>query len=343
MKKIILFLLFFFTTLNLFSYSLEDIFWMDEMFISTPLVTRYFILPLDTSKNIRIDQIVYEKDKDNNIQLFEDIDYDESIIPKETMIYYYKNNELIAFGGERSKYIIQKDKNIRNIIKNNEIKYSYIFNYINSDTLSIEYQENEKITDYKTIKKINNSFEINDYKSIYKITFANNITIEFKYSTYIFNNDGIFLKKYYKDTILDQLITKNNNYYIYNSGYPDNLKFIQLDLIFDENHNLIFKCDDAEKTFIFTNYSILPCDDEGNILKTVDELKTDYFIEGLEYKEPEKEIVLEKPKIPTEEVSLEKNNKLQFNYIYIILLSILILTFIIIIVLIIRRRKNGRN
>lgn len=282
---------------------------------------------------------MYEKDSKGEIHFFDEIDYDESFIPRENYTFFYNDNKLIAFGSEVEKNYIQRNNNVINIIHNDKIWYSFELEYLDENTLQITKIESNREKFYKKIIKNNNTYIINNSKYITKITFDNYITIDYGMDIYIFNSNGTFLESLYDKKTWDKIITKNKEYYLY---HPNNKNFTKLELFFDTNHNLIY-CGNISDDFIFTNYSILPCDDEGNILKTVDELKTDYFIEGLEYKEPEKEIVLEKPEIPTEEVSLEKNSKLQFNYIYIILLSILILTFIIIIVLIIRRRKNGRN
>lgn len=157
-KRVLFFLISFISINNLFSYSLVDIFWFNELFFSTKIVKEWKLLPLNYSTNFRVDKIMYERDNENIIQPFKDIDYDESIIPEETQYFYYENNKLTGYGNENEKFSVVNNKNVFDIILGNKKLYSYEFLNTNNDLLQINKIENEQTQIYCIIEKKNNSY-----------------------------------------------------------------------------------------------------------------------------------------------------------------------------------------
>ena len=282
-KKIIIILLPLFCMLKTFSYeyTLEDVLLTYMAFIEhSNLLINRGILFLNPNQNSRIHYAEYEYDSSGNkiLKVFHsEMDFEKNESYDSVC---YKNNRIsgVRCGHNRWNFKIE-DGNL--IIENEWRPLSYEMHYVS---------ENELRCYGKKITKNGNEFTVDDYEP-YKFIFNDDSIEVIKLSKagdelykYIYDNHGILLKEidcHNYDS--ERLVWSTNgvNGYIREEVNLNSLSQYTNDDYFrriDKDGYLVYQNDDYSEYnhYGYRELIILPCDEEDNILATVDDVAIPY-------------------------------------------------------------------
>lgn len=259
-----------------FEYKLEDILLTYMAFIEhSNLFRSRGILFLNPNQNSRIHYGEYEFDSAGNkiLKVFDlEMDFEKN---ESYDSVYYKNNRIsgVRCGHNRWNFKIEDGNLI--IIENEWRPLSYEMHYVS---------ENELRCYGKKITKNGNEFTVDDYEP-YKFIFNDDSIEVIKLSKagdelckYIYDNHGILLK------VID--CYRDNRCLFSYSGINGYIREeVNLDSLVQYSNDDFFRRIDKDGYLVYQNdnYSeynhydyrelvILPCDDEDNILATVDEI-----------------------------------------------------------------------
>ncbi|MDY6189551.1 MAG: hypothetical protein SPH83_03525 [Treponema sp.] len=334
-----------------FEYKLEDILLTYMAFIEhSNLFINRVILFLNPNQNSRIHYAEYEFDSGGNkiLKVFDsEMDFEKN---ESYDSVYYKNNRIsgVRCGHNRWNFKIE---NGNLIIKENEWRpLSYEMHYVS---------ENELRCYGKKITKNGNEFTVDDYEP-YKFIFNDDSIEVIKLSKagdelykYIYDNHGILLKEFdCHNYDSERLVWSTNgvNGFITEVHESDIYGIVKNDDYFrriDKDGYLVYQNDDYSENnhYGYRELIILPCDEEDNILATVDDVAIPYpekkkdleENEATEIPELNHTIQGEKP------VANVENEPKVFSYKGVLLCFIFSMTVIVVILIISKRNKNAKK
>ena len=348
MKKIIIILLPLFCMLKTFSYeyTLEDVLLISIVAVDDYFIDFYKLLITNPNQNSYIHYGKYEFDSEGN-KVIDDSDMRNDI----NASIYYKDKKIVGVRNGHNRWDFKIENGNLIIIENECRSLSYEMHYVS---------ENELHCYGKKITKNGNEFTVADYEP-YKFIF-NDDTIEvIKLSKggdelykYIYDSHGILLKEFdCHNYDSERLVWSTNgvNGFITEVHESDDIYgIVKNDDYFrriDKDGYLVYQNDDYSEYnhYGYRELVILPCDDEDNILATVDEvaIPSPEKKETLEESETTEVSGLNCP-IQGERLDANAENKPKlFSYKGIILCFIFFMAVIVVILIISKRNKNAKK
>ena len=344
-KKIIIILLPLFCMLKTFSYeyTLEDVLLISIVAVDHYFIDFYKLLITNPNQNSYIHYAKYEFDSEGN-KVIDDSDMRNDI----NASIYYKDKKIVGVRNGHNRWNFKIEDGNLIIIENEGRPLSYEMHYVS---------ENELRCYGKKITKNGNEFTVDDYEP-YKFIFNDDSIEVIKLSKdgdelckYIYDNHGILLK------VID--CYRDNRCLFSYSGINGYIREeVNLDSLVQYSNDDFFRRIDKDGYLVYQNdnYSeynhydyrelvILPCDDEDNILATVDEIaipfpeKKEAFEESETTEIPE----LNHPR-QGEQLDINAENEPRlFPYKGVIFCLIFSMTVIVVILIISKRNKNAKK
>lgn len=254
------------------SYTLEDVLLISIVAVDHYFIDFYKLLITNPNQNSYIHYGKYEFDSEGN-KVIDDSDMRNDI----NASIYYKDKKIVGVRNGHNRWDFKIENGNLIIIENECRSLSYEMHYVS---------ENELHCYGKKITKNGNEFTVADYEP-YKFIF-NDDTIEvIKLSKdgdelykYIYDSHGILLKEFdCHNYDSERLVWSTNgvNGFITEVHESDIYGIVKNDDYFrriDKDGYLVYQNDDYSEYnhYGYRELVILPCDDEDNILATVDEV-----------------------------------------------------------------------